>query len=73
MRARTRKGFGAVAAKDLDLGDLLIAERPLCVWPSKLDERQARELFDQLGEREQEAFMDLAPVVAKEVERDEIS
>ncbi|GAA5947674.1 hypothetical protein JCM3765_001028 [Sporobolomyces pararoseus] len=66
------KGFGAVAEKDLELGELLIAERPLCIWPANLDERQARELFEQLDEREQKVYMDLAPCVATDVELDEV-
>ncbi|GAA5898080.1 SET domain-containing protein [Sporobolomyces salmoneus] len=66
------KGFGAVAEKDLQLGEMLTAERPLCIWPSKLDEKEAKELFEELGEREQQVYMDLAPVVAKDVKLDEI-
>jgi hypothetical protein len=59
------KGLGAVAEKDLEKGEMLIAERPLCVWPANLDARQAKELFDQLDPREQKAYMDLAPCVAE--------
>ncbi|GAA6005407.1 hypothetical protein JCM11491_003632 [Sporobolomyces phaffii] len=72
VASMSAKGYGAVADKDLDLGDLLIAERPLCIWPSKLDQRQAKELFDQMDEREQRAYMDLAPVVAKDANLDDI-
>lgn len=66
------KGFGAVAKQDLELGQLLIAERPLCIWPANLDARRARELFEQFDEREQRAYMDLAPCVATDVNLDEI-
>ncbi|GAA5935793.1 uncharacterized protein JCM15063_001806 [Sporobolomyces koalae] len=67
-----RKGLGAIASKDLELGSLLIAERPLCIWPTTLDAAQARQLFEQLGEREQAAYMSLAPVVAADADLDEI-
>lgn len=56
----TSKGFGAFATQELHRGDLLIAERPLCVWPQGLSESQAKELFEQMGEKEQKVFMQLS-------------
>lgn len=49
-----------MAARDLARGELLVAERPLCVWPQGLSGVQAQELFSQMGEREQKVFMQLA-------------
>ncbi|GAA5825054.1 hypothetical protein JCM10212_000139 [Sporobolomyces blumeae] len=66
------KGYGAVASSDLSLGQLLIAERPLCIWPSSLSAAAAQELFDQLTPREQAAYMALAPCVADDHGLDEI-
>lgn len=56
----TSKGFGAFAARELRRGELLIAERPICVWPQGLSEAQAKELFEQMGEKEQKVFMQLS-------------
>lgn len=57
---QTSKGFGAFTSRPIQRGELLIAERPLCVWPQGLSEGQARELFNQLGEKEQKVFMALS-------------
>ncbi|GAA5831694.1 hypothetical protein JCM11251_000796 [Rhodosporidiobolus azoricus] len=52
-------GLGAFASRDIGMGEMLIAERPLCVWPNGIDEQQARELFDQMSEKQKKVFMDL--------------
>jgi hypothetical protein len=53
------EGVGAFASRDIKMGEMLIAERPLAVWPSRLDEAQAKELFERLNERQQRVFMSL--------------
>ena len=55
------KGAGAVASRDIAMGELLIAERPLCIWPQGLNADEAKKLFDALSPREQEVFMQLSP------------
>ncbi|GAA5856639.1 hypothetical protein JCM9279_006016, partial [Rhodotorula babjevae] len=55
------KGAGAVASRDIAMGELLIAERPLCIWPQGLNADAAKKLFDALTPREQEVFMQLSP------------
>lgn len=54
------KGIGCLAKRDLRRGELLIAERPLCVWPRDLSEELAKELFEAMGVKEQAVFMALA-------------
>ncbi|GAA5944284.1 hypothetical protein JCM10213_003212 [Rhodosporidiobolus nylandii] len=53
------EGVGAFAKRDVKMGELLIAERPLCVWPNGLSELQARQLFDQMTPAQQKVFMSL--------------
>ncbi|KAM0750702.1 hypothetical protein T439DRAFT_325754 [Meredithblackwellia eburnea MCA 4105] len=53
------KGIGVFPTRDLAAGTLLIAERPLCVWPQGLSEEQAQNLFDNMAELEQKKFMAL--------------
>ncbi|GAA5861632.1 hypothetical protein JCM1840_005214 [Sporobolomyces johnsonii] len=60
VESKGDKGYGAIAARDIAMGELLIAERPLCIWPQGLSEAQARELFEAMGKQEQDAFMQLA-------------
>ncbi|KPV72814.1 uncharacterized protein RHOBADRAFT_55493 [Rhodotorula graminis WP1] len=55
------KGAGAVASRDIAMGELLIAERPLCIWPQGLNADEAKKLFDALSPREQDVFMQLSP------------
>ncbi|GAA6009933.1 hypothetical protein JCM10207_002163 [Rhodosporidiobolus poonsookiae] len=52
-------GLGAFATEDIDLGRLLIAERPLCAWPNGIGQAEARELFDRMSDRQKEVFMSL--------------
>jgi len=54
------KGFGAVAARDIHLGERLIAERPVCVWPQGLSPQKANELFEVMDPHAQKVFMELA-------------
>ena len=60
------KGFGAVAARDIAAGERLIAERPVCVWPQGLSKERAGELFNQMDERAQRVFMELARTEGRE-------
>ncbi|GAA5852041.1 hypothetical protein JCM8547_000138 [Rhodosporidiobolus lusitaniae] len=53
------EGLGAFAARDIGMGEMLIAERPLAVWPSSLNEEQARALFEQLTGKQKEVYMAL--------------
>lgn len=53
------EGVGAFASRDIAMGEMLIAERPLAVWPSRLDEAQAKELFERMNARQQKVFMAL--------------
>ncbi|ORY57715.1 hypothetical protein BCR35DRAFT_309615 [Leucosporidium creatinivorum] len=56
----TSKGFGAFATRQLQLGELLIAERPLCIWPQGLSEAQAKEHFQRMSDKEQKVFLQLS-------------
>lgn len=60
------KGFGAVAKRDLQPGERLIAERPLCVWPQGLNPDSAKALFEQMSDKAQRVFMDLARTEGRE-------
>ncbi|GAA5962368.1 hypothetical protein JCM21900_005097 [Sporobolomyces salmonicolor] len=60
VESKGDKGYGAIAARDIAMGERLIAERPLCIWPQGLSEAQARELFEAMGKQEQDMFMQLA-------------
>ncbi|TNY18753.1 hypothetical protein DMC30DRAFT_37797 [Rhodotorula diobovata] len=61
VRSFGDKGAGAVASRDIQMGELLIAERPLMVWPNGINAEEAKKLFDGLTPREQEVFMALSP------------
>lgn len=61
------KGIGALASRQLERGELLIAERPLCVWPQGLSPEQAEELFKGLSARQQKVYMELAKTDGKSV------
>lgn len=54
------KGLGVVSSRPIAFGELLIAERPICVWPQGLSAAQAKELFERMGGKEQAVFMQLA-------------
>lgn len=57
---RTSKGFGAFASRPIARGELLIAERPLCIWPQGLSQEQAQELFNKLSPKEQKVYLALS-------------
>lgn len=57
---KASKGAAAFASRPLQRGELLIAERPICCWPQGLSEEQARELFEQLGEKEKKVYLALS-------------
>ncbi|KAK4702279.1 hypothetical protein P7C70_g3941, partial [Phenoliferia sp. Uapishka_3] len=61
------KGIGCLAARPLARGELLIAERPLCVWPQGLSPERADELYQALGEKEKKVFDELAITEGKGV------
>ncbi|GAA5886933.1 hypothetical protein JCM6882_009390 [Rhodosporidiobolus microsporus] len=52
-------GQGAFASRPIALGEMLIAERPLCVWPNGLSEEEARRLFEQMSEKQKRVFLEL--------------
>lgn len=54
------KGLGVVASRPIAFGELLIAERPICVWPQGLSAARAKELFERMSRKEQAVFMQLA-------------
>ncbi|GAA5982035.1 hypothetical protein JCM11641_004304 [Rhodosporidiobolus odoratus] len=53
------EGLGAFASRDLSIGQLLIAERPLCIWPNGLSAPQAQDLFNQMSDKQKKVFMEL--------------
>ncbi|KAI5474602.1 hypothetical protein MNV49_002756 [Pseudohyphozyma bogoriensis] len=50
------------------MGELLVAERPLCVWPQGLTPEGINELYSALSPRQQSVFMSLATNEQKERE-----
>ncbi|SGY89646.1 BQ5605_C039g11761 [Microbotryum silenes-dioicae] len=63
-------GYGAFASSSLTLGQLLIAERPLCIWPQGLSEQEAQKLFDRLTDDKKKVYLSLAGEVSKEGDGD---
>ncbi|SCV67326.1 BQ2448_5972 [Microbotryum intermedium] len=53
-------GYGAFATQILTLGQLLIAERPLCIWPQGLSEQEAQNLFEGLSKDKKKIYLGLA-------------
>ncbi|KAL8278075.1 hypothetical protein RQP46_009535 [Phenoliferia psychrophenolica] len=66
------KGIGCLAARALSRGDLLIAERPLCIWPQGLTPQQAEELFAAMSDKQKEVFMQLAKTEGKSAGMSEV-
>ncbi|SCZ96498.1 BZ3500_MvSof-1268-A1-R1_Chr8-2g10237 [Microbotryum saponariae] len=63
-------GYGAFASSSLNLGQLLIAERPLCIWPQGLSEQEAQKLFDRLTDDKKKVYLSLAGEGSKEGDGD---
>ncbi|KAM0787131.1 hypothetical protein ACM66B_006383 [Microbotryomycetes sp. NB124-2] len=68
----TSKGQGAFASRDISRGELVIAERPVCIWPQGLSEQQARELFEGMDEPAKKAYLALSRDEAIAQDLDEI-
>ncbi|KAK4047829.1 hypothetical protein OIV83_005172 [Microbotryomycetes sp. JL201] len=66
----TTKGQGAFASRNIRKGELVITERPVCIWPQGLSEQQARELFERMDEPSKRAYMALSrdDAIAKDLD-----
>ncbi|CAD6575901.1 MAG: hypothetical protein CYPHOPRED_005823 [Cyphobasidiales sp. Tagirdzhanova-0007] len=60
VQAIPDKGLGAIATRPISRGEIIIAERPLVVWPARLDAARAQELLDQLTPSARKAYLSLA-------------
>merc|ERR1712093_277443 len=60
VKSVSDKGLGAFASRDIARGEVIITERPLFIWPTKLDAATAHELVAQLTPSAKNAFFGLA-------------
>ena len=61
VESEAGKGYGVLATRRIDRGEIIISERPLCVWEQGLTIEIARKRFDQLSPIQQKAYMELCP------------
>ncbi|KAK4056070.1 hypothetical protein OIO90_002801 [Microbotryomycetes sp. JL221] len=66
----TLKGQGAFASRQISRGELIVSERPVCIWPQGLSQQQAKDLFDKMDAQSQKAYMALSrdDAIAKELD-----
>ncbi|KZT54090.1 hypothetical protein CALCODRAFT_23634 [Calocera cornea HHB12733] len=64
LRSTVTKGgsasLGAFAARDLDRGEPIVTERPLCIWPQELEKDEAEAMFEQMSDVAKAELMALA-------------